>query len=51
MIKDDVALLNPEYTGTPIMAYAHISLSDHRPESIVDFDLFIQRSPQVLECC
>lgn len=50
VITGYVALLNPEYTGTPIMAYAHISLTDHRPESIADFDLFVQDCPQILEC-
>jgi len=51
VINSYVALLNPEYTGTPIQAYAHISLSDHRPESVTEFDLFVQDCPQILECC
>jgi DNA-binding Lrp family transcriptional regulator len=50
VITGYVALLNPEYTGTPIMAYAHISLTDHRPKSITEFDIFVQDCAQILEC-
>ena len=51
VIQGYVALLNPEYTGTPILAYAHISLTDHRPESVLQFDLFVKDCNQILECC
>lgn len=51
VIKGYVALLDPEYTGTPILAYAHISLTDHRPESVLQFDEFVQGCDQILECC
>ena len=51
VIKGYVALLEPEYTGTPISAYAHISLTDHRPESVLQFDEFVQDCDLILECC
>lgn len=51
VIRGYVALLEPEYTGTPIQAYAHISLSDHRPDSIEEFDHFVAGCPDILECC
>ncbi len=51
IIKGYVALLDGDCTGSPIMAYAHITLHDHRPQSISEFDQFIQCCPQVLECC
>ncbi len=51
VIREYVALLEPSQIGVPILAYAQISLDDHRPESVDKFDRFVQSSPQVLECC
>ncbi|MCG8426092.1 MAG: Lrp/AsnC family transcriptional regulator [Chromatiales bacterium] len=51
VIKGYVALLEPKQVGTSILAYAQISLEDHRPECIEAFDQFVQSSPQILECC
>lgn len=51
VIKGYVALLEPKQVGVPILAYAQISLDDHRTECIEAFDAFVQSSQQILECC
>lgn len=51
VIKEYVALLAPKEIGVPVLAYAQVSLNDHRPESSERFDEFVRSSPQILECC
>ncbi|MCO4756471.1 MAG: Lrp/AsnC family transcriptional regulator [Oceanospirillaceae bacterium] len=51
VIKEYVALLAPKEIGVPVLAYAQVSLNDHRPESSERFDEFVRSSAQILECC
>lgn len=51
VIQEYVALLSPKEIGVPVLAYAQVSLNDHRPESSERFDAFVKASPQILECC
>jgi len=51
IIAGHITLLNPTAVGIHILAYAQVSLEDHHPETVVEFDRFIQDSPHVLECC
>ena len=43
-------LLNAPAVGLPIMAYAMVSLENHHPESVRQFDQFVSERPEVLEC-
>src|SRR5690349_10224549 len=43
-------LLNAPAIGLPIVAYALISLDNHHPESVKQFDQFVAERPEVLEC-
>jgi len=51
IIREYVALLSAPAIGTPILAYAQVSLNDHHPDSTAKFDAFVQASPHILECC
>ena len=43
-------LLNGAAIGLPIGAYALVSLDNHHPESMRQFDKFVQERAEVLEC-
>ena len=43
-------LLEAEAIGLPILAYAVVSLENHHPESVRQFDQFVKERPEVLEC-
>jgi DNA-binding Lrp family transcriptional regulator len=43
-------LLNPSAIGLPILAYAQVTLENHHPESVRQFDQLIAQRPEVLEC-
>ena len=43
-------LLNPPAIGLPILAYAQVTLENHHPESVRQFDQLIAARPEVLEC-
>jgi DNA-binding Lrp family transcriptional regulator len=49
-IASYATLLNPSAVGLPILAYAQVSLENHHPESVRQFDELIARRPEVLEC-
>jgi DNA-binding Lrp family transcriptional regulator len=49
-IASYATLLNPSAVGLPILAYAQVSLENHHPESVRQFDELISRRPEVLEC-
>ncbi len=51
IITGHITLLDPAAVGITILAYAQVSLEDHHPETVIEFDRFIQASPLVLECC
>jgi len=43
-------LLKPSAIGLPILAYALVTLENHHPETVRQFDRLIQDRPEVLEC-
>ena len=45
-----VTLLNGPAIGLPIQAYALVSLENHHPETVREFDQVINERPEVLEC-
>jgi DNA-binding Lrp family transcriptional regulator len=50
LISAHVTLLNAPAIGLPILAYAMVSLENHHPESVKQFDQLIAERPEVLEC-
>ena len=43
-------LLNASALGLPIVAYALVSLVNHHPQSVREFDRLVNARPEVLEC-
>jgi DNA-binding Lrp family transcriptional regulator len=43
-------LLNGSAIGLPILAYALVTLENHHPETVRQFDRLVQERPEVLEC-
>ncbi|HYB34302.1 MAG TPA: Lrp/AsnC family transcriptional regulator [Steroidobacteraceae bacterium] len=43
-------LLRAPAIGLPILAYAVVSLENHHPESVRQFDQFVKERSEVLEC-
>lgn len=43
-------LLSAAAIGMPILAYAVVSLENHHPESVRQFDQLVRERPEVLEC-
>jgi DNA-binding Lrp family transcriptional regulator len=43
-------LLQAPAIGLPILAYAVVSLENHHPESVRQFDQLVKERPEVLEC-
>ncbi|MEJ0040136.1 MAG: Lrp/AsnC family transcriptional regulator [Gammaproteobacteria bacterium] len=50
LIAGHVTLLNAAAIGLPITAYAMVSLENHHPESVKQFDQMVADRPEVLEC-
>ena len=50
LIAGHVTLLAAAAIGLPITAYAMVSLENHHPESVKQFDQMIADRPEVLEC-
>ena len=50
VISHYAAVVNREKVGLTIMGFAHVSLHDHRAETVRKFDRAIMGAPQVLEC-
>jgi Lrp/AsnC family leucine-responsive transcriptional regulator len=50
LIDGHVTLLNASAIGLPITAYAMVSLENHHPESVKQFDQMVSERPEVLEC-
>ncbi|HSN73299.1 MAG TPA: Lrp/AsnC family transcriptional regulator [Steroidobacteraceae bacterium] len=51
VIARRVALLEPAALGLSVTAYANVSLENHHPDTVRQFDELIRDCPQVLECC
>lgn len=43
-------LLDAPTVGLPILAYALVSLENHHPETVREFDQLVKERPEVLEC-
>ena len=50
LIAGHVTLLDAAAIGLPITAYAMVSLENHHPESVKQFDQMVADRPEVLEC-
>ena len=50
VIKRTVALLDAEKVGLEVVAIANVSLEDHHPDSVRDFDHMVRDAPEVMEC-
>jgi len=50
LIEAHVTLLNAPAIGLPINVYAMVSLENHHPESVKQFDQMVAERPEVLEC-
>lgn len=50
VIRSTVALLDPEAVGLNVIAIANISLEDHHPDSVAEFDRLVAEREEILEC-
>ena len=50
VIEGYAALLSPDKLGLHALAYIHVSLINHAPETLEVFASFVTDNPQVLEC-
>jgi DNA-binding Lrp family transcriptional regulator len=49
-ISGYATLLDGAAVGLPILAYALVSLENHHPETVREFDQLVKERPEVLEC-
>ena len=50
LISGSVVLLNPARLGLHVLAFAQVSLEDHHPDSVSEFDKMVEDLPEILEC-
>lgn len=50
VILATVALVDPDQVGLKVTAIANVSLEDHHPDSVAEFDNIVRESPEILEC-
>lgn len=50
VIARHVAILDPESVGLHVIAFAQVSLEDHHPDSVAEFDRMVKGLPEILEC-
>ncbi len=50
VISEYAAHLSRDNVGLSIMAFVHISLEDHHPETLNKFDSIVSASEEILEC-
>ena len=50
VIERFVTLLNPARVNLGVTAYLHLSLENHQPETVADFDRLIAEVPEIMEC-
>ena len=50
VISTTVAILDPEKIGLDVMAIAAVTLEDHHPDSVREFDEMVANRPEILEC-
>src|SRR5205823_4240959 len=49
-INGYATVLNGSAVGLPILAYTLVSLENHHPETIREFDQLVKDRPEILEC-
>lgn len=50
LISGSVVLLDPARLGLHVLAFAQVSLEDHHPDSVSEFDKMVKDLPEILEC-
>lgn len=50
VITTTVAILDPEKIGLDVVAIAAVTLEDHHPVSVREFDEMVANRPEILEC-
>ncbi len=50
VITTTVAILDPEKIGLDVVAIAAVTLEDHHPDSVREFDEMVANRPEILEC-
>lgn len=50
VISTTVAILNPEKIGLDVIAIAAVSLEDHHPDLVGEFEAMVANRPEILEC-
>ena len=50
VIAGNVAILDPQSMGLNVIAFAQVSLEDHHPDSVAEFDRMVKDLPEILEC-
>jgi DNA-binding Lrp family transcriptional regulator len=50
VIEATVALVNPQKAGLQVTAIAMVSLEDHHPDSVEEFNRIVNERPEILEC-
>ena len=50
LIAGSVVLLDPSRVGLHVTAFAQVSLEDHHPDSVFEFDRMVEELPEILEC-
>ena len=50
VIQATVALVDAAQVGLHVTAIAMVSLEDHHPDSVAEFDRVVQERPEILEC-
>lgn len=50
VISTTVAILDPEKIGLDVIAIAAVSLEDHHPDLVREFEAMVANRPEILEC-
>lgn len=50
VLGPEVTLLNPAALGLDVIAIANVSLEDHHPDSVADFDRMVKARDEIQEC-
>lgn len=50
IITSTVALVDPRKAGLQVTAIAMVSLEDHHPDSVKEFNQMVNERPEILEC-
>ena len=50
VIAANVVIVDAEKAGLHVIAIANVSLEDHHPDSVAEFDRLIADCPEILEC-